>query len=142
MKVRGKYFFCNVGPPQEDIFSDHLLQSIFRSTMHIYFYTLHFLLWASEGSFLLYSPLLRRTSKQIVPFYSEQFYAAKRFYAAFVSKLDSIHRMQRTLYLNLSDTFTFQATTAGQSEASKLKFKTIAQFQRQLNRYQKTLRFV
>ena len=29
--------FFYVGPPQENIFSDHLLQCIFQSTMHIYF---------------------------------------------------------------------------------------------------------
>ena len=31
------FFFLNVGPPKEDIFSDHLLWSVFQSTLHIYF---------------------------------------------------------------------------------------------------------
>ena len=31
------FYFFNVGPPKEDIFSDHLLWSIFQSMVHIYF---------------------------------------------------------------------------------------------------------
>ena len=31
------YFFFNVGPPKEDIFSDHLLWFIFQSSLHTYY---------------------------------------------------------------------------------------------------------
>ena len=46
------FFFCNVGPPKEDIFSDHLLWSIFQSVLHNYI--LQISSWASDGSFLVF----------------------------------------------------------------------------------------
>ena len=39
------YFFLNVGPPKEDIFSGHLLNPIFQSTLHITFLQVYALVW-------------------------------------------------------------------------------------------------
>ena len=43
------FFFFNVGPPKEDIFSGHLLNPIFQST----FYTLHLQVYAIKTLTLL-----------------------------------------------------------------------------------------